>query len=257
MPNDALDIELCHTIRTCWQNGAGIIALKGLAFDKEVLDYYKSLGVTVEQIILGQGVWGCGDSSSRLCRLLVNEELNDYATASDAISLSDTKKLAKELIAMKMTTGSILVRINVLGGASGSGHSYIFLGLNRLSSNEALDGHIYQTNIGCAEAFDLNAWIGDDKYKKLVNLEAHFKSLATDLFSEPVSAYEREYMLTGGTLNTSERTKKTTHAVAGVCLMWRQIDPNIARANLKSLRNLNLAKAWPAVTSGKKAHLTV
>jgi hypothetical protein len=257
MPNDALDIELCHTIRLCWKNAPGIKALKGFVFDADTLSFYKSMGMTEDDVVLGAGIWGCGDSASRLCKLLLNNELNTYQTAPDAVDVTDSKKLDKELLAMKMTIGCILARMNVLGQQSGSTHSYVFLGLNRITSKEPLDGHIYQTNVGCAEAFDLNAWIGDAKFQQVVNLEQHLKGLATEIFDHPVDSYQREYMLTGTTLNTGEVQQKTAYKVDGVRFMWRPVDLNVARANLKSLRSTSPVKVWPVIAPAKGAHLTV
>lgn len=257
MPNDALDIELCHTIRLCWKNATGIKGLKGFNFDAESLAFYKDQGLSEDDVILNAGIWGCGDSASRLCKLLVNDELNNYQTAPDAVDISDSRRLEKELLAMKMTVGCIVARMNVLGQKSGSTHSYVFLGLNRLSSNEPLDGHIYQTNIGCAEAFDLSAWIGDAKFQKLVDLAQHLKGLSTEIFDNPVDSYQREYMLTSTNLDPSEIEKKTANKVDGVRFMWRPVPPNIAKTNLKSLRTTSPVKIWPKVTPAKGAHLTV
>jgi hypothetical protein len=261
MANDALDTELCHSIRVCWGSTEGLKSLKGLVLSPEALDFAKQFGQSEEDLVRG-GVWGCGDSASRLCSLLVGEELNNYNSslgAADAVDISDKKKLTKAINDMRFTTGCILARMNVLGGKSGSGHSYVFLGLDRVSTTEPLDGHIYQTNIGCNDQFDLLNWISDKKFASVVNLETHLKGLEAEMASSPVESYEKHYMLSSTSLKPKEVTQKTTNKVDGVRFMWRQVDLNQARANLKKIRNPS-AKAgpkWPPVAPATGARMTI
>lgn len=264
MPNDALDTELCHTIRTCWGTTEKLKGLKGLVLTQEVLDFAAVVGQSEDEIV--RGGWGCGDSASRLCQLLIGNELNNYsgaAAAPDAVDISNQGRLNKAIKDMKFTTGCILARINVLGGQSGSGHSYVFLGLNRENTTEPLDGHIYQTNIGCDQHFDLLSWINDAKSSAVVNLETHLQGLAAQVTQAPApasaQAYEQLYMLTGTALTPTEVAQKSTNAIAGVRFMWRKIDLNQARTNLKGIRSPQPATAsrWPTVAPTTGARLTV
>ena len=255
MPGDALDTEICHTIRLCWLNTAGLKSLKNLNPDPGLL---AAMGQTEEEFIQG-GTWGCGDSASRICLLLTGDEMGNYRTAADSVDIADANRVKKAINDMRFATGCIATRINILGGQSGSGHSYVFLGLNRESTSEPLDGHIYQTNIGCEAQFDLLNWINDAKFGTLVNLETHLNSLGAALATTPAVSYEQLYMLTGTSLTQTEVTRKTNNPVEGVRFMWRQVDLNQARARLKQVRKPNLqpARQWPTVATGPKIHLTV
>lgn len=260
MPNDALDTELCHTIRTCWGTTEKLKGLKGLVLTQEVLDFAAVVGQSEDEIV--RGGWGCGDSASRLCQLLIGNELNNYsgaAAAPDAVDISNQGRLNKAIKDMKFTTGCILARINVLGGQSGSGHSYVFLGLNRENTTEPLDGHIYQTNIGCDQHFDLLSWINDAKSSAVVNLETHLQGLGAQMALTPAQSYQQEYMLTGTALTPTEVAQKSTNAIAGVRFMWRKVDLNQARTNLKGIRSPQPATAsrWPTVAPTTGARLTV
>jgi hypothetical protein len=259
MPNDSLDTELCHTIRTCWGSTERLKSLKGLVLTQETLDFSAQFGQSEDDIV--RGGWGCGDSASRICELLVGSELNNYsgaAAAPDAIDISSLSKLTKAIKDMKFTTGCILARINVLGGKSGSGHSYVFLGLNRESTTEPLDGHIYQTNIGCDQHFDLLSWINDAKFSAVVNLETHLQGLGAEMTKTPVQSYEQQYMLTNTSLTPKEVVQKASNPVEGVRFMWRKVDLNQARANLKGVRKPQIATAsrWPTVAPTTGVRLT-
>jgi hypothetical protein len=249
MSDDALNVELRHTIRLCWKTLRGQQAFKSVAIDTDLAAVLPDEFAPKLQIT---NTWACGSSASRLCELLVGEPLENYTTSADAISTSDAKRVAQAMAAMKQTEGRVLVRINVLEG--NAGHSYVFLGRNR-SVTEPLRGMIYQTNVGCHKdsAFDLMAWIDDPKSYETIDLEQHLKSLQGSMtqLKAPDAAYQKNYMLSNKQLTDSEvQDLRNPRKAADFVFMWRPVDLNAAVQRLKLLRAQSSgAVKWPKVTT--------
>jgi hypothetical protein len=240
MPNDALDIELRHTIRLCWKSLDGQKAFKQVSVLPELVEW----GYSAESQITTP--WSCGDSAGRICGLLVGETLGNHLTASDAIDLTDHNRVAEALQAMKDTLGCIVVRINLLGGHSG--HSYAYLGRNREAKTERLTGQIYQTNVGCNQPswFNLLDWINDEKHSQVIDLEEHFEEIghlqgAEKDDSRLPSTYQKHYMLSTKKLTETEIAEKKNpsdkQGPAKFRFMWRAVNLNNARERLKQLRD--------------------
>ncbi len=246
MSSLALDLDLRHTVRLCWKTLRGQQAFKAVAIQPEMIpwgDEFTAKGQITN-------TWACGSSASRLCELLVGEPLENYITAADAIKLSEPKRVAEAITAMKKAVGCVLVRINILEG--NAGHSYIFLSHLRAGPGLLL-GTIYQTNVGCHmdSAFDLMAWINDPKSEKEVDLEEHLASVQKEMTpgAKPAEAYQKNYMLSTKQLMPSEiKDLDQPSKAASFVFMWRLVKMNDAVERLKVLRaQQSGAVKWPAV----------
>jgi len=195
-----------HTVELCWKDMHtdlyALSVLKGIAISDDAVESYK--GEIVELKAGVQEGWACWDSADHLCDILAGKTLTEIASPKpgpEVTSLKNRQKYAGEIEAMKMTDGPVLVRINIIG--AGLGHAYVFVSEER-TAGTGLKGYIYQTNVGCKEAFDLLAWLTDPNSRVEVELEKHLDNVQNGFLASHggtpkamASAYERQYMLTG------------------------------------------------------------
>lgn len=252
---DALDTDLRHTVRLCWQTMDGQMQLKGYVPQSD--EDLELMGLSREEynkMLLG-GVWGCGDSAPRLCELLIGSSLSDYKTAGDAVDVSDEPATAKALEQMTAVDGRVGVRLNVIGGHAG--HSYVFLTKYR-GAGRPLVGFVYQTNVGCKAMFDLAAWLDDPRSREEVNLRSHLLHLRTELVGRAKASnrYQLTYMRSGTKL-LSEEAEKQDHdgKRARVVFQWRPVDESKAATALTNLRGglpkvTGRVKTWAPVATG-------
>ncbi len=243
---DTLHEDLRHTIRLCWKSLRGQEVFKAISVNLELAEMcpkeFSPRGQITAPMI-------CGSSADRLCEILAGNKLGDYMTNADAVDLSETERVSKAMQAMKQTNGYVLVRINVLGG--GAGHSYVFLSKKRVSGEE-LKGFIYQTNVGCDQgsAFDLIAWIDDEKSEVEVELAKHFSEIVKGFKLAPGFTYQEKYMLSDKALKDYElsalKAKSGSSDAAKFRIMWLPIVETTASANLLAIRQLVPAEKTPA-----------
>jgi len=244
---DALHDDLRHTIRLCWKSLRGQEVFKAIKVDKDL-----AAAMPEEFSARGQitATMSCGSSANRLCEILVGKDLSDYVKSPDAIDLSEGGRLSTAMLAMRQTDGYVLVRINVIGG--GAGHSYIFLSQQR-KAGEELKGYIYQTNVGCyfKSAFDLIAWIDDEKSEIEVDLAKHFSEIVKGFQLSPGFTYQEKYMLSDKALRQDEmadlKDKSKGADAARFRIMWTPVVEATAEANLLAIRQLLPAEKAPAV----------
>jgi hypothetical protein len=233
---DPFQTDLQHTIRLAWKTMDGQIALKGFATQSD--DDLRLMGLSraeFNQMLVG-GTWGCGDSASRLCQLLVGDELGQYRSAADATDVSDERATAAALTAMTRSAGRVLVRLNVIGG--NAGHSYVFVSGYR-TAGDPLVGLIYQTNVGCDAMFDLRAWLDDPKSRQTVDLRHHLLDIRGKLVkrTDAPGVYQQEYMLTGTGPTAQESTRLSTVGTAArLVFQWRPVNEATVATALASLR---------------------
>ncbi len=254
--SDPLHEELRHTVRLCWKSLRGQEVFKAIQVD---YDFYNSLDDDLKKEFSPRGqivaFMSCGASANRLCAILCGNELNDYMTNPNAIGLSETGRLDEALTAMRNNAGYVLVRINVIGGDAG--HSYVFLSKHR-ESGEALNGCIYQTNVGCHKdsAFDLIHWISDKKSEAEVDLPPYLAGLSKGFRLSPGYTYQEKFMLTDKTLKQDELMAMKAKAQsdsdkASFRIQWKEVDQTTASANLLAIRQLAPAETPKSHAFGK------
>jgi hypothetical protein len=237
MPEPLHD-DLRHTIHLCWKSLRGQEVFKAIEVNQELADMCPEEFSVRGQITVPLS---CGSSANRLCQILCGSELKDYISSPDAIKLNETERLNKAMLAMKQSASYVLVRINVLGG--GAGHSYIFLSKQR-GAGEDLKGFIYQTNVGCHKdsAFDLIAWIDDEKSKVEVDLAKHFADIVKGFQLAPGFAYQENYMLSDKALKPDEladlKAKSKSPDAAKFCILWTPVVEATAMSNLRAIREM-------------------
>jgi hypothetical protein len=252
---DPLHEDLRHTIHLCWKSLRGQEVFKAIEVNKDLAEMFKSCPEAFEKADdftpRGQIVAtvACGSSANRLCEILAGKSLGDITTNADAVNLSDAGKLSDAMLQMRATDGYVLVRINLLGG--GAGHSYIFLSKEH-HAGEDLKGYIYQTNVGCyyKSAFDLIAWIDDDKSEIEVDLAKHFSEIVKGFRLAAGFTYQEKYMLSGKPLTQNElstlQEKSRSTDAARFCIQWLPVVRATASANLLAIRQLVPAEKVPA-----------
>jgi hypothetical protein len=244
---DNLNLLLRKAIIAAWGKTALLTKFKGFVIDKQVLGW---MGTTEDKFVRGE--WGCGDSSSRLCTLLVGDEMN--TGVKDSIDLADDTGVGAAYKEMHKTAGYLLVRLNVY--TKGVSHAFIFLSRERAKASSPLEGYIYQTNIalGAANNFDLIDWVNDEKSSEVVflpgyitELQAQFTGLrqtSADAPKVPLQAsrvYEQDFALTNKPLGSALTGSVNTLAQKEIIksfMSWKPVNRDIAVRNLEAFATL-------------------
>jgi len=244
---DYLNSLLRMAILTAWGQEGMLAKFKGLVVEQWLLELENT---TLDEYAKAE--WGCGDSSSRLCMLLVGDEMN--ADVRNGIDLADDAAVGAAYKAMLKTEGYLLARLNVY--TLGVSHAFIWLSKDRQKATSPLDGYIYQTNIGIGRAhnFDLNNWVSDKKSSDLVylpgyitELQAQFTGLRKapgDAPKAPLQAsrvYEQDFSLSDKSVSPTQAIEIDRLAVREVIksyMSWKPVDRNTATLNLSAFAKL-------------------
>ena len=202
----------------------------------------EGMATVEEQITAHQS---CGESANRMCQILTGSSMSDIMENHETVDLSEADRVAGALRSMRSLAGYILVRLNVSGG--GAGHAYIFLSVNR-GTNEPVQGHVYQTNVGVHRdsAFGIKEWIDDPKSQELVDLSEHLDALKPlcGLSAGPDKlasvAYGEQFTLTSRPLKTSDALSlRKEHAEgrrSSVRFLWTPMNASTLYKNIIKIK---------------------
>src|SRR5271166_2736788 len=127
MMDDALNFALHHTIEVCHDSSLGAWQeFSGKVYDEDLARYMPAEFSREKQI---RSPLMCGESANRLCKILIEHELNDIVKSPESIDVSDVESTNQALVGIRKNTGRVLVRFHLSG--RDCGHAYVFLGVYR------------------------------------------------------------------------------------------------------------------------------
>ena len=244
MMDDSLNLALHHTIECCHDSSLGAWQeFSGKVYDEDLARSMPAEFSREKQI---KSPLMCGESANRLCKILIEHELNNIVDSPESIDVLDVESTNQALVGIRKNTGRVLVRFHLSG--RDCGHAYVFLGVYREGGlgNDVM-GYIHQTNTGCMaeSAFGLIEWVKDAKSKEAVNLEQHIDEIRKGFRgedSDPVGLYQQRFMLSTKNLTDDEITKKKKpDPEAYAKLIWKPVNTVRALTRLTGLRENALA----------------